>query len=160
MAVGGTDPYHRKAEILTVSKSWITIREYPYSGSDSVSKLFIFDSSIDSVQGNHISRFASVFINGNFFIIGGVADRDLSNTIARLDATWSWSRAGRLNTARRGHGAIWVNSKLVVVGGDGTYKTEFCDLKNNEFTCMETDSTLEGYDYPLLFAVTDDYGNC
>ena len=47
MAVGGTDPFHRKAEILTVSKLWITIRKYPFSGSESVSKLFIFDSSIE-----------------------------------------------------------------------------------------------------------------
>ena len=122
--------------------------------------MIVLSFDFHSVKDVSIQGYASVFINGNFFIVGGRADGAASNTIARLDSAWSWSRAGRLNTARRGHGAIWVNSKLVVVGGDGTYKTEFCDLKNNEFTCMETDSTLEGYDYPLLFAVTDDYGNC
>ena len=112
--------------------------------------------------------FASVFISGNFFIIGGIADTtassiaDYSSTIARLDSTtWSWSPAGRLNTARHDHGAIWINSKLVVVGGWKTNPTEFCDLENNEFTCTEQKSTLYFYaKSPPLFAVTDDYKNC
>ena len=119
----------------------------------------------DSVKDDYIEGYASVFINGNFFIIGGFfISGEPSNTIARLDsATWSWSRAGQLNTARGGHGAIWVNSKLVVVGGWNTKQTEFCVWGNEEFTCTSKESTLtlKNYSYyPLLFAVTDDYGNC
>ena len=120
--------------------------------------LLSFDSVKDDIWG-----FASVFINGNFFIIGGYADGlDDSSTIARLDAaTWLWSQAGRLNTGRVGHGAIWVNSKLVVVGGWGTKPTEFCQWDNEEFTCTDQNSALKTYAYyPLLFAVSDDYKNC
>ena len=123
----------------------------------------------DSVKGSFIYGYASVFINGNFFIIGGWTTPwaghwgENSNTIARLDAaTWSWSKAGQLNTSRRGHGAIWINSKLVVVGGYAlTKQTEFCDLANDEFTCTYQQSILEDYAYyPMLFAVSDNYRNC
>ena len=118
----------------------------------------------DSVKDEYIEGFDSVSINGNYFIIGGQVDGAYSNTIARLDtATWSWSRAGQLKTARVSHVAIWVNSKLVVVGGvDSKYslRTEYCDLVNDEFICTEQESALVDYSYPLLFAVTDDYGNC
>ena len=122
--------------------------------------LLSFD--FDSVKDVYIRRYASVFINGNFFIIGGFADWSDSNTIARLDAaTWLWSEAGRLNTARSNHGVIWVNSKLVVVGGAGTRPTEFCQWDNEEFSCTGQKSILVDYQwYPLLFAVSDDYKNC
>ena len=124
--------------------------------------MVLFSSDFDSVKDHFVAHYASVFINGNFFIIGGWADGSYSSTIARLDAaTWSWSRAGRLNTARDNHGAIWINSKLVVVGGWGTYPTEFCQWENEEFTCTDQKSTLKDYAYyPLLFAVSDDYKNC
>ena len=77
-------------------------------------------------------HYASVFVNGNFFIIGGWADEEKSNTIARLDeTTWLWSKVGRLNTARNGHAAIWARPKLVVVGGSkDVYKTELDDYRN------------------------------
>ena len=122
----------------------------------------VLSFDFDSVKDGYISGYASVFINGNFFIIGGWANAARSNTIARLDsATWSWSRAGRLKTARDDHGAIWVNSKLVVVGGWETKPTEFCVWENEEFICTFQESTLKNYVYyPLLSAVTDDYGNC
>ena len=121
-----------------------------------------FSSDYDSVKDEYIWGYASVFINGNFFIIGGDADRGQSSTIGRLDsATWSWSRAGQFNTARDYFRAIWVNSKLVVVGGRHPKPTEFCELENDEYTCTEQWSRLEYYyDYPLLFAVNDDYKNC
>ena len=124
-----------------------------------------FQFRLDSVQDSYIYGYASIFIKGNFFIIGGKADGTgtNSNTIARLNtATWSWSRAGRLNTARRGHGAIWSKSKLIIVGGDyDTYTTEFCTLKDNKFTCTDLKSTLKGYGFhPLLFMVSDDYKQC
>ena len=119
--------------------------------------VLIFD--FDSEKDEFISSFASVFINGKFFIIDGLADGGFPNTIARLDATtWLWSRAGRLNNARYAHKAIWVNSKLAVVGGAGTRPTEYCDLVNDEFICTDQKSVFVQYEYyPLLFAVTDDY---
>ena len=125
--------------------------------------MIVSSFDFDSVKDECIWGYASVFINGNFFIIAGHSERGYLNTIARLDsATWSWSRAGQLNTARDRHGAIWVNSELVVVGGLWDNRpTEFCDLANEKFTCTSQESTLSDYsDYPLLFAVTDDYGNC
>ena len=121
-----------------------------------------FNFELDSVK-DQLNFYASVFIKGNFLIVGGRVDGAESNTIARLDATWAWSKAGRLNTARLGHGAIWVNSKLVVVGGEDKYllRTEYCDLVNDEYICTDQDSSLPDYSsFPLLFAVTDDYGNC
>ena len=88
------------------------------------------------------------------------------NTIARLDAVnWSWSEAGEINTARHYHRAIWVDSKLIIVGGQrkdlDLMPTEFCNFENNEFTCSEQMSTLDDYvAFPMLFAVSDDYRNC
>ena len=74
--------------------------------------MIVSSFDFDFVKDEYIWGYASVFINGNFFIVGGAAKFKSLNTIARLDsATWSWSRAGRLNTARSSHGAIWVNSK-------------------------------------------------
>ena len=113
-------------------------------------------------------RYASVFLNGNFYIVGGRIDFKWSTKIARLDtANWSWSQAGELNQARYEHRAIWVNSKLVVVGGKwGTKPIEFCKLENDEalgkkFTCTVQNSTMpQDSKYPLLFAVSDDYKNC
>ena len=124
--------------------------------------MIVSSFDFDSVKDNYIYTYASVFINGNFFIVGGIADEGFSDTITRLDAaTWSWSRAGQLNYVRQGHGAIRVNSKLVVVGGSSFKQTEFCDLVNEDFTCFSQESTFKSYDfYPLLFAVADDYGNC
>ena len=116
----------------------------------------------DFVKDERVFNYASVFINASFFIIGGHADRADSNTIARLDTTtWSWSRAGSLNTGRRAHGVIWANSRLVVVGGYGTFSTEFCNLENDEFVCTDQQLKLKNFNwYPLLFAVTDDNKNC
>ena len=82
--------------------------------------------------------------------------------------TWTWSEAGRTNLIREYHGAIWANSKLVVVGGwfntgnpDEVLQTEFCEWNNNEFTCELQQSGVHDYGgYPLLFAVSDDFNNC
>ena len=97
-----------------------------------------------------LSGFASVFMGGNFYIIGGSAEWEGQDTIARLSTkTWSWSEAGRLTAARTEHGAIWINSTLVVVGGRGTYMgqssrpTEFCELKNGKVTCVEQNAPLQ-----------------
>ena len=125
-------------------------------------KLILLSFDLYFVEGQRVWRHVSVFINGNFFIIGGWTRQDFLKTIARLDATtWAWSRAGRLNNARDDHGAIWVNLKLVVVGsGRDARPTEFCDLDNDEFICTDQESILDDYYGTLLFAVTDDYKYC
>ena len=129
-----------------------------------VCKIILFRFLNDSIKGYHILRYASVVINGDFFIVGGRYNTGDSMTaiIARLDATtWSWSRAGQLNTARSHHAAIWFKSKLVVVGGRGEKPTEFCELIDNQFTCVDQNSTLEDYfATPLLLTVSDDFRNC
>ena len=126
----------------------------------------------DFVKANGwIAYYASVFINGNFFIIGGEQARwkfsvRSTSIIARLNAaTWSWSRAGQLNIARYHHGAIWVKSKLVVVGGgaileEENYPIEFCSWENEEFSCTDKSTLTNRNNYPLLFAVSEDYKNC
>ena len=64
--------------------------------------------------------FASVYIKGGFFIIGGQSGNSLWKTIFRLDSvTLKWTFAGSLNRRRSFHGAIWFNSKLIVAGGRG-----------------------------------------
>ena len=124
------------------------------------------NGKIDSVKdGIDIIRYSSVVINESFFLVGGqyTAEKLPVGTIARLDAaTWSWSNAGQLNIARSLHAAIWTMSKLIVVGGKGDEKrTEFCQLTNNRFNCVEQKSKLQGYlSNPLLFLVSDDYRNC
>ena len=121
----------------------------------------------DSVKDHYIYSYASIYIKRDFFIVGGFIDGSKSNTVGRLDAvTWSWSIAGRLNTARIHHGVIWLNSKLIVVGGESNgypyelkHTTEFCRLEN--FACTVQDSILSSNDHDLLlFAVRDDYRNC
>ena len=150
----GSDYLHGKAEYFdTASELWIEIEDYPYS--------------------NRIWGFASVFINGNFYIVGG-NDWVAGDIIASLSAeTWSWSPVGRLRAARAYHGAIWLNSKLIVVGGAGgsgwsedgftaicwpidqrTRRTEICEWKNGRLRCVEQNAALVDYKYyPLLFAV-------
>ena len=129
----------------------------------------------DSVKDEAINDYASVVINGNFFIIDGRPSRYISDTgiIVRLDATtWSWSRRGFLKKRRRNFGVILMDSKLVVVGQQVSRNirsytelydswSEFCEWKNGNFTCIEQNSSLEGLEsVPLLFAVSDDYKNC
>ena len=123
---------------------------------------FFLSFDYDSVKDFFICGYAPVFTNGVFYIVGGYVDERNSNTIARLDAiTWSWSSVGRLQTSRNGHGAIWLNLNLIVVGGWEIMPTEFCKFENNEFTCTEQKSNLHDYGYfPLLFTVSDDYKNC
>ena len=85
-----------------------------------------------------------------------------SNNIGRLDSTsWTWSLAGKLETSRYGHSAIFVDSKLVVVGGSGSRATEFCEVHKGHFICEKQPSLLKDYaSYPLLFPVSDDYIDC
>lgn len=163
MAVGDQD--HRKSEYFDNEiESWISINDYPYSVSVSSFDIKHFDISVIPIPltERNFFGYASVVIDQQFFIIGGAADGNESTMIASLDPiTWSWSNVGRLRTARDGHEALWLNSKLIVVGGQYTKPVEFCELENDRFFCTSQALTLKDFDYyPLLFAVSDDYNRC
>ena len=108
----------------------------------------------------------------NFYTIGGQVGGPSYEpltipTIARLNTVnWSWSIAGILKKARAGHAAIWINSRLIVVGGVDNnpfdeMPSEACELKHGRFTCTVQYAYMMGYiDYPLLFAVGSDKIKC
>ena len=97
-------------------------------------------------------------------------------------ATWKWSTAGKLNTPRKEHGAIVLDSKFIVVGGPQNKQTEICSLgsgvgkvtsslavnttsfnfKENEiekFVCKDVGSLFD-YRHPLLFVQNQTDINC
>ena len=76
-------------------------------------------------------------------------------TIGRFDATRRvWSKSGELINGRRSHNAIYDGSSLIVVGGDGLYKTERCEISNGQATCTAQTPELDEYAfYPELFLV-------
>ena len=74
--------------------------------------------------------------------------------------------AGTLQHARRGHGAILVDEKVLIIGGrfGGGYKftqinNEVCTFRDSTMTCVEQPAVLKSYtDYPELFLVLEDFG--
>ena len=96
-----------------------------------------------------------MFIEDSFYVIGGRVDGDDSKTVGRFDATRRvWSKSGELINGRWGHNAIYDGSSLIVVGGDGLYKTERCEISNGQTTCTAQNPELYNYvSYPELFLV-------
>ena len=93
-----------------------------------------------------------------YYVIGGVDFRSNLNVIARLSLSNKWSKAGELNTRRYGHGAIFVDGFIMVIGGYGDYSTEKCEVKNNGITCETQNPVLNNYFlYPELFFVPASY---
>ena len=93
-------------------------------------------------------------------MFGGRIDGDHANIIGRLDAsTLTWTQAGELNYARRGHGAIFNNEEIIVAGGNGHYKTESCSVKENGIvSCTAQAPTLKFYyEYPEMYLVDDNF---
>ena len=91
-------------------------------------------------------------------MFGGYVDDYSSNTISRLDAsTLTWTKAGELNYARDGHGAIYNGERIIVAGGHGNYKTESCSIEENGVVnCIEQAPTLFYYwRYPEMYLVDD-----
>ena len=93
--------------------------------------------------------------------LGGYGSTEYLTTIGRLDAvTRTWSLAGKLNKGRNGHGVIFDGGQFLVIGGDGTFKTENCIPNGETVTCTEVGKALNDYSYyPELALVADDYGN-
>ena len=91
-------------------------------------------------------------------MFGGYVDGSTSNIIGRLDAsTLTWTKAGELNYARYGHGAIFNGERIIVAGGNGNYKTESCSVEENGVVnCIEQAPTLYDYAfYPEMYLVDD-----
>ena len=67
-----------KAELYdNQANKWRSIENYPFT--------------------DQLTRFASLYLTGYFYIIGGESRADFLPTIAKLDtASWSWSLAGHL----------------------------------------------------------------
>ena len=59
---------------------------------------------------------------------------------------------------RHAHNAIYDGSTVLVVGGNGTFKTEKCTISNNQMNCTEQNPQLSSYAYyPEMFMVSTDY---
>ena len=108
-----------------------------------------------------ISDAPIVHYSNAFYVFGGYVDDDESNIIGRLDAsTLTWTKAGELNYARNGHGAIFNNELIIVAGGYGNNakkKTESCSAnENGVVNCIEQAPTLDRYyEYPEMYLVDD-----
>ena len=99
-----------------------------------------------------------VYHSNAFYVFGGYVDGSTSNIIGRLDAsTLTWTKAGELNYARDGHGAIYNGERIIVAGGNGNYKTESCSVdENGVVNCIEQAPTLYDYAfYPEMYLVDD-----
>lgn len=79
--------------------------------------------------------------------------------IAKLNTELNqWSIAGRLNTARFGHGVIVTEDQFLVVGGASERRTERCYLidSNDEMTCHSQEPTLQEYrHWPELLLIDE-----
>ena len=110
----------------------------------------------------HVQEAPVVFHRNSYYVIGGRDARKTMSIIGRFHIpTITWSKAGMLKVARRGHGAILNGDTLIVAGGAGTKKTETCNLSDNGTVnaCTEqTAPTLTNYYYyPELFLVNESF---
>ena len=140
VAVGCVSPPSKKSEIFE-DGNWSDFDEPPVGTLDS---------------------YAVVVDAGNFYYFGGYDSGATVSSILRLNgATWTWSNAGQLNSARHAHNVIMVDKTVMVIGGGGNQPNEACILTNAEFTCQRLSSSLYEYKYtPLLHLVNDNYGLC
>ena len=79
--------------------------------------------------------------------------------IARLDANYVWSQAGRLIRHREGHAVIAIDGEFLIVGGYDWKETERCGLnKEMEMTCTTQQPILYDFSWwPGLFEVEPGY---
>ena len=99
-----------------------------------------------------------VYVEGNFYVIGGYAG-SASKTIAKLDSTsHEWSKSGDLQVGRYAHNAVFDGSDIIVVGGSTEHKTEKCSLSDGQVTCVEQAPSLTDYAYyPELFLIEEGF---
>ena len=61
-------------------------------------------------------------------------------------------------TSRSAHNAIYDGEYVLVVGGDATFETEKCSIKNEQVTCTSQSPELIAYtEYPEVFLVPEDF---
>ena len=127
---------------MTKTMQWIEVADYPVT--------------------DYLVRAPIIFGQNAFYVFGGSNSGTSSSIIQRLDAIdLSWSEAGRLTKARRGHNVIFYGADIFVVGGstvydDSSFTTEKCTIANTKITCTEQLPTIEYYeDWPELFLVPE-----
>ena len=68
------------------------------------------------------------------------------SSIVRFDPIQNiWTKLGDVQKGRFAHGVIQVESEFIVSGGDGTFPTESCKLKNDSMTCIKRKPTLSDF---------------
>ena len=90
--------------------------------SNSRTEMFLFDSEewIDKEEyplHNSISEYAALAIKRAVYIIGGWDSYSGYVATVAIFENEKWRKAGELNQARAGHGAITVNRRIYVIGG-------------------------------------------
>ena len=147
LAVGGWDStitWHPNTEIFDLnSNTWEKRDPYPFATS--------------------LRRAPILTIEDLFYIIGGFAPGSSVEVgvqdapIATFDGS-VWSSLGLLNSPRSSHNAIWLENRLIVVGGQGDLMTESCTIANNLTTCTDIAPILIQYrKYPELFIVDSNF---
>ena len=141
-----------------LSAHTLTIRNFKYFKLTS-RKLYQFFYTfwrffIPFKASSYICHTPILFFDGAFYVIGGNGATN-QNVIGKLDATTMvWSKSGELVTGRYAHNSIFDGTNILVVGGDGTFKTEKCSLLNGQITCSEQNPELFEYRYyPELFMI-------
>jgi len=132
---------HKTAENFNLkSNTWTNLGSYPYA--------------------TYTVYHASIIYVDAFYVIGGWDRHGQGElkAIGRLDINNNWSLAGNLNTARDGHGAIYLDGSILVVGGSGHRQSEKCYLNQGTVSCTSQKPSLAEYHgYPELFLVANDY---
>merc|ERR1719285_447850 len=141
LALSGYSPDHKTAEKFNLkSNTWTNLGSYPYAT-------------------NTVYRAPIIYVDA-FYVFGGwdQGGQGALEAIGRLDSNNNWSLAGNLNTARRGHGAIYLDNSFLVVGGEGNLQSEKCDLDRGTVSCTSQEPSLNSYySYPELYLVSNDY---
>ena len=110
-----------------------------------------------------LRRAPIITIEEVFHIIGGFApgsgmQSGVQNApVATFDGI-VWTSLGLLNSARSSHNVIWLENRIIVVGGQGDLMTESCTIANNQTTCTDIGPSLKQYrKYPELFIVDSNF---
>ena len=116
--------------------------------------------NVKPLTATNTVQYAPIIYVDEFYVLGGWDNggQGALEAIGRLDSNNNWSLAGNLNSARNGHGAIYLDSSILVVGGNGNLQSEKCDLDQGTVSCTSQEPSLNYYSYyPELHLVSNDY---
>ena len=139
-----SEKLHSNAELYFESTlSWKTKATYP------------FDEGIN--------KFEILARSDYFIVLGGLYGNDGSFTSTNIVAMFKpvlnkWTKIGDLLYSRHGFGVIDIDTKILVIGGQGDMRTEICVLKNETIECKSREPTL--YDfvwYPAMMSVSSEF---